>query len=233
MQRTNDNGLVWAIRTALDPHLYADVARRLTDARLECRHPRPVAVVAPERVRLGTPSEWSLVVHLSRWDVREIRYCLSRGACGFMTETCTAEEIAQAILGAAFGRSNLPPDVLAEIAQVDTAGSELLDDGDRAILELAATGANQFEIAEALHWSERTIRRRLTLIRRRLGAMSTIEVVAIAASRGELWRRKLSDMALPSAGMTSVSVQTTDGAATRAAKPDMKSLSTGQPDGTG
>lgn len=225
----NGNDLVWCVRTCLDPHRCAEVARRLADARPERRRRRPVAVVAPERVTTDQQVEWSLVVHLPHWDVREVRHHLSRGACGFITDSCTAEEIAQTILGAAVGRSDLPLHLLAEIANVDTVGEARLGDGDRAILELAATGASQSEIAEMLHWSERTIRRRLAAIRQHLGAMSTVEAVAIAASRGELRRRGLFDVPEAEPGMAPVPVPVFDGAATRRAHPDMGVLCTGRP----
>ena len=88
-------------------------------------------------------------------------------------------------------------------------------------------GANHFEIAAALHWSERTIRRRLTAIRLRLGAMSTIEAVAIAASRGELRPRELADTALLGDCVASVSLATNEAAATPSAEPDMKGVSDG------
>lgn len=227
MGGTNDYDLVWCIRTCLASHLCAEVARRLADTRPERRRRRPVAIVAPDRVTPDQQVEWSLVVHIPRWDVREVRHQLSRGACGFVTDACTADEIAQTILGAAVGRSDLPRHLLAEIAQVDAVGGARLGDGDRAILELAATGASQSEIAEVLHWSERTIRRRLTAIRQHLGAMSTVEAVAIAATRGELRRRGLVDLPAPEPEMAPIAVPVFDGA-TRRAHSDL-GVFTGRP----
>lgn len=222
---TNDNGVVWCVCTELDPHLCADISRRLRSA-AGATNRRPVAIVRPGRVH-DEMQEWALLVHLRNWDVREIRHCLSHGACSFMTDACGAGEIAQAILAASTARATLPSRVLAAIVEVDPTRRGRLDNHDRRILELAATGANQPTIAATLNWSERTIRRRLTDIQMRLGATSTIEAVAIAASRGELRQRRIVDFSADQ--LDDVVALPAGPPETNRDEPDMWQLTTGDP----
>jgi DNA-binding CsgD family transcriptional regulator len=59
-----------------------------------------------------------------------------------------------------------------------TAGS--LDEEDERLLELLRAGHSQAQAAEALHYSSRTVKRRMARIRRTLGVDTTVEALLAA-----------------------------------------------------
>jgi DNA-binding NarL/FixJ family response regulator len=61
-----------------------------------------------------------------------------------------------------------------------------LDDAERRLLQLIAAGATTTEIAESLHVSDRTVKRLIATLLRKLRVTSRTEAAALAGSAGLL-----------------------------------------------
>jgi len=75
--------------------------------------------------------------------------------------------------------------LLDDIGKVDLLGATLeLTAKERGVLQLAAAGITEERMADLLDLSPETIKTRSKIVRRKLGAKSTTEAVAIAMREG-------------------------------------------------
>jgi two-component system nitrate/nitrite response regulator NarL len=114
---------------------------------------------------------------------------LRAGAVGFLPKTADPERLVRPLLAVLDGWSVLPEPVLR--ALLERAG-RLEEDGllgritadERRLWRLIAAGRGTVEIATALHVSERTAKRLVAQLLRRLGVATRVEAAALAGRVG-------------------------------------------------
>lgn len=120
-----------------------------------------------------------------------IRRAFEVGAYGYLLKNIAADELATAIRSVCGGKRLLSDELMDKaLSQLTSMAQESqrlrtgLGQSDLRILKLVAGGATNKEIAVQLHWSEMTIKRRLSEIFDKLGVADRAEAVAQAMRRG-------------------------------------------------
>jgi DNA-binding NarL/FixJ family response regulator len=115
---------------------------------------------------------------------------LQAGALGYLPKTVGLDGLLEAIRTAARGESILPPAVAAVVVR-HLAGKEApaeqerpLTDRESEVLQLAAQGLTNYDIAQRLYISVRTVEAHLTHVYGKLGVGSRTEAVVRAMRRG-------------------------------------------------
>jgi DNA-binding NarL/FixJ family response regulator len=152
-------------------------------------------VPAPTRLRQEWP-EAHLVVITAGEDDSDLATAVRAGARGYLLRDCTPDELRQAVLAAAAGRSLLPPaiasrllDEFALMARRSEHGNEgvgSLSRREREVLGLVAEGLNNRAIAERLFISENTVKNHVRNIHEKLGVHTRMEAVVRAVREGLL-----------------------------------------------
>jgi DNA-binding NarL/FixJ family response regulator len=114
---------------------------------------------------------------------------LEAGAVGYLPKTVGLDELLEAIRTIARGGSVLPPAVAAVVVR-HMAGKEApaepmqpLTDRELEVLQLAAQGLTNYDIAQQLYISVRTVEAHLTHVYNKLGVGSRTEAVVHAIQR--------------------------------------------------
>jgi two-component system, NarL family, nitrate/nitrite response regulator NarL len=123
-------------------------------------------------------------------DAEEGVAALRSGASGYLHKTTEPEELVSALLAVVDGWSVVPPAVLRALLRA----SEHSDDGpqrqlgpaDRELWRLVASGCTTVGIAEQLHVSERTAKRLVAALLRRLRVGTRTEAALLAGAVGLL-----------------------------------------------
>jgi len=131
-----------------------------------------------------------VLVLTAREEERYIVQLLQAGAVGYLPKTVGLDELLEAIRAVARGESVLPPAVAAVVVR-HMAGEELpgeearpLTERELEVLRLAAEGLTNYDIAQRLYISVRTVEAHLTHIYNKLGVSSRTEAVVRAIQRG-------------------------------------------------
>jgi two-component system nitrate/nitrite response regulator NarL len=165
------------------------ISRTLPDLALVDLHmPAPGGVRAIGAIRRTTPRV-RIVAMSGDDDPAPAVEALRAGAEGFLPKSSDAEDLLQPLLALLDGWAVLPPHLLgALLAPLRGArpAPAALDDAERALLQLIAAGATTTEIAERLHVSERTVKRMIATLLRKLRVTSRTEAAALAGSAGLL-----------------------------------------------
>jgi DNA-binding NarL/FixJ family response regulator len=141
------------------------------------------------RIAAECPQSCVLVL-TAREEERYVIQLLQAGALGYLPKTVALDELLDAIRSVARGESVLPPEIASVVvrhlagekpAEVET-GS--LTDRELEVLELAAQGLTNHEIAQRLYISVRTVEAHLTHVYNKLDAGSRTEAVVRAMQRG-------------------------------------------------
>ncbi len=116
---------------------------------------------------------------------------LQVGANAYLLKDVALETLPEAIRQVARGHRLLSPQLVDRtLRQFQTLASNQLrqesglSEEELRILEMAAEGATNQQIADALYWSEITVKKRMQEITRKLGASNRTQAVAIAIRRG-------------------------------------------------
>jgi two-component system, NarL family, response regulator DevR len=116
---------------------------------------------------------------------------ISAGAHGFLLKSAAFEELAQAIRDVFSGRRQLSPRLVGRVldelqlyAQEISRYKAGLSDNHVQILRLVAEGLTNREIAGRLHWSEITVKRKVSEILEKLGVATRAQAVSEAVRRG-------------------------------------------------
>ncbi|MBO3740103.1 response regulator transcription factor [Actinoplanes flavus] len=150
--------------------------------------PAPGGVQAITAVRAAAPR--ARVLAMSRGDDPEQALeALRAGAAGFLPKTGEAAELTQPLMAALAGWALLPAPLLSVLVERSRPAGTLpaavqLDDDDRRLLRMIATGSSTIEIAGLLHVSERTVKRLTAALLRKLRVSSRTEAAALAGSAG-------------------------------------------------
>lgn len=124
--------------------------------------PGPTGIDATRAIRAaGGPP----VLILTTYDTQsDILSALDAGATGYLLKDAPEESLRQAVLDAAAGRPVLSPQVTAQLVTRTTKPASALSPREIEILELAATGAGNREMAKQLFISEATVKTHLVHI---------------------------------------------------------------------
>jgi DNA-binding NarL/FixJ family response regulator len=113
---------------------------------------------------------------------------LRAGAIGFLPKTADPESLVRPLLAVLDGWSVLPGPLLAHLVEhAPDAGEGVVADltsDERRLWRLIAAGAGTQEIATTLHVSERTAKRLVAQLLRRLKVSSRVEAAALAGRVG-------------------------------------------------
>ncbi len=153
--------------------------------------PRLNGLEATRRITAECP-RCRVLVLTAREEERYVVQLLQAGAVGYLPKTVGLDELLEAIRAVARGESVLPPAVAAVVVR-HLAGEEppeevvrLLTDRELEVLELAARGLTNYDIAQRLYISVRTVEAHLTHTYNKLGVSSRTEAVVHAMRQGWL-----------------------------------------------
>jgi DNA-binding NarL/FixJ family response regulator len=151
--------------------------------------PRLNGLEATRRIATECPGCRVLVL-TAREEERYVVQLLQAGAVGYLPKTVGLDELLEAIRAAARGESVLPP-AIATVVVHHLAGEEPpaeavrpLTDRELEVLQLAAQGFTNYDIAQQLYISVRTVEAHLTHVYNKLGASSRTEAVVHAMRQG-------------------------------------------------
>jgi two-component system, NarL family, nitrate/nitrite response regulator NarL len=137
------------------------------------------AAGSPVRVLLFSGNDESEVAHEA----------IAQGAAGFLSKDAEEDEIGDAIIAVAEGRSVLSPALqsgLLDLIRTRARGNVQLSGRERELLELAASGLNTGEIASRLYLSPNTVKTYWQRLYEKLGASDRASAMAEAIRRGLL-----------------------------------------------
>lgn len=150
-------------------------------ALIDLRMPEMNGVEAIKVIREQFPHARLIV--LTTYDSDEDIYRgLQAGAKGYLLKDVPREELLNCISTVHSGRSFIPPEVGAKLAE--RMNSPELSKREREVLELMATGKSNLEIAAALHISEGTIKTHINNILNKLNVSDRTQAVITALKRG-------------------------------------------------
>jgi two-component system, NarL family, response regulator len=112
----------------------------------------------------------------------DLRRSLTAGAKGFLFKGVEAKQVWDTIREVADGKSSLPHDVAAKLA--DSMTHPGLSLREHQVLDQIAQGKSNKEIGQSLFISEYTVKNHVKAILKKLGAIGRTEAVAIASERG-------------------------------------------------
>ncbi|PAT34277.1 response regulator transcription factor [Vandammella animalimorsus] len=138
---------------------------------LRLRHPQlPVAVVSADE------------------DAQTMRCAMEQGALGYLPKSTDAATLAQALQGILDGEPWFPPDALQAAApgaaQPGPSALADLTPQQTKVLQMAAAGRLNKQIAHELGTSEATVKAHMSAILRKLGASNRTEAVTLAQRWG-------------------------------------------------
>jgi DNA-binding NarL/FixJ family response regulator len=165
------------------------VLRTLPDLVLVDLHmPPPGGVRAIGAIRRASPRV-RIVAMSGDDDTAPAVEALRAGAEGFLPKSSEAEDLLRPLLALLDGWAVMPSQLLGALLapmRGNRPAPAALDDAERALLQLIASGATTTEIAERLHVSERTVKRLIATLLRKLRVTSRTEAAALAGSAGML-----------------------------------------------
>lgn len=151
--------------------------------------PAPGGVAAIEAIKRHAPRVRVLV--LSGVDtVEDAAEALAAGADGFLPKTADPDAVVTPLMAVLAGWTVLPRPLLDHLLSATRPDRRLvlegLDEADVELWRLVAKGLETGEIAGRLFVSERTTKRMVAALLRRLGVANRIEAAALAGSVGLL-----------------------------------------------
>ncbi|GAB1543668.1 response regulator transcription factor [Scytonema sp. NUACC21] len=150
-------------------------------ALIDLRMPEMDGVEAIKAIREQFPH--ARLIILTTYDSDEDIYRgLQAGAKGYLLKDVPREELLNCIRTVYLGRSFIPLEVGAKLAE--RMNSPELSKREREVLELMATGKSNLEIAAALHISEGTIKTHINNILNKLNVSDRTQAVITALKRG-------------------------------------------------
>jgi two-component system nitrate/nitrite response regulator NarL len=149
----------------------------------------PAGMTVLRELHRSTPVT-RIVVVAEEADVNLVSTTFRAGAHGLLLASTTPEDLVAPLLAAASGHCVLPGALLPSLVGTAVARRpELLDTltpEDRQLWRMVADGVETMQIAETLFVSERTAKRMVALLLRRLGVSNRIQAAALAGQAGLL-----------------------------------------------
>ena len=151
--------------------------------------PPPGGLAAVEAVKRHYPDVGVLALS-GNDEVASAVEALRMGADGFLLKSSEPDELVPPLIALASGLSVLPVPVLSALLETWTrSGQRAVSDltaEDVDLLRLVAAGLESVEIAERLHVSERTAKRLVAVLLRRIGVANRLQAAALAGRCGLL-----------------------------------------------
>lgn len=151
--------------------------------------PPPGGLAAVQAVKRHYP-EVRVLALSGNDDVTSAVDALRSGADGFLLKSSEPDELVPPLVALASGVSVVPAPVMSALLDAKARSGEArladLDDDDIALLRLVATGLESVEIAEQLHVSERTAKRLVAALLRRIEVANRVQAAAFAGRAGLL-----------------------------------------------
>jgi DNA-binding NarL/FixJ family response regulator len=151
--------------------------------------PRLTGLEATRQIAAECP-QCKVLVLTAHQEERHIIQLIQAGAIGYLPKTVALEELLEAIRVAARGESVLPPEIATVVVRRLAGKRQLeeipqpLTDRELEVLQLATQGLTNFQIAQRLFVSERTVEAHLTHVYNKMGVKSRTEAVVQAMRRG-------------------------------------------------
>ncbi|MEW6477391.1 MAG: response regulator transcription factor [Actinomycetota bacterium] len=151
--------------------------------------PPPGGLAAVEAVKHHYP-EVRVLALSGNDDVTSAVDALRAGADGFLLKSSEPDELVPPLIALASGVSVVPAPVMNALLDAKAACAETrlagLCEDDIALLRLVAAGLESVEIAETLHVSERTAKRMVAALLRRIEVANRVQAAAFAGRAGLL-----------------------------------------------
>jgi DNA-binding NarL/FixJ family response regulator len=114
---------------------------------------------------------------------------LRAGAAGFLPKSADPEKLVRPLLAVLDGWSVLPEPLLRQLLEAAAPSGEegllgRLSSDERRLWRLVADGMSTVDMATTLHVSERTVKRLVATLLRRLGVTTRVEAAALAGRAG-------------------------------------------------
>lgn len=151
---------------------------------MDLRMPRMDGLQALTRIR-QTHAHIQVIV-LTTYDTdRDVVAAVNAGAIGYLLKDSPREQVIQAILAAAEGKSVLHPDVATRLMErVRTPSEALLSERELEIMQCVSLGMTNKQIGSQLHISEATVKTHLLHIFAKLNVPDRAAAVRAAIERG-------------------------------------------------
>jgi DNA-binding NarL/FixJ family response regulator len=168
-----------------------ELARKLQPdvAVMDIAMPHLNGLEATRRITAECP-RCRVLVLTAHEEERTIIQLLQAGAVGYLPKTIGLDELLEAIRAAARGESVLPPAVAAVVVrhlaekEPPEEPAHPLTDRELEVLRAAAQGLTNYDIAQQLSVSVRTVEAHLTHVYNKLGVSSRTEAVVHAMRQG-------------------------------------------------
>jgi two-component system, NarL family, response regulator len=148
---------------------------------MDLRMPQMDGVAAIERIREAHPD--ARVVALTSYDGdADIYRALNAGAYGYLLKDMLGTELVVAVRAAAAGRRVIPPEVAARLAEFTPRAD--LTERETEVLQLAAKGMRNRDIATAIGRTQETVKVHLKHVMEKLQVHDRTEAVIQAVRRG-------------------------------------------------
>ncbi|MGB3329353.1 MAG: response regulator transcription factor [Thermomicrobiales bacterium] len=155
---------------------------------MDLRMPNLDGVGAIEQIRQQQPTTNVLVMTTYDSDADILR-AIEAGATGYLLKDTPREELFQAVRATATGKPWLAPSVASRLmrrVRNEGDGNEALSAREIEVLQIAARGGGNKEIARELSISEATVKSHLNHIYRKLDVPDRTAAVTVALERGDL-----------------------------------------------
>lgn len=144
-------------------------------------------IEATREIRSGPGAPHVLL--LSAYDDQDyVVAAIEAGASGYLLKTASALDVVAALRAVVRGEVVLDPTLAKRLAARSREAGEVLSDREREVVQLAAGGLANRQIADTLSLSTRTVEAHFTSIFNKLGVANRTEAIATAALRG--WLRR-------------------------------------------
>ena len=151
--------------------------------------PPPGGLAAVQAVKRHYP-EVRVLALSGNDEVASAVEALRMGADGFLLKSSEPDELVPPLIALASGFSVAPPHVIAALLETWTrSGQRAVSDltsEETCLLGLVAAGLESIEIADRLHVSERTAKRLVAALLRRIGVSNRLQAAALAGRCGLL-----------------------------------------------
>jgi DNA-binding NarL/FixJ family response regulator len=151
---------------------------------LDLRMPGTDGIEAARRMRAMAPGT-RIVVLTASDDQSDLYKALKAGASGYVLKESDVSEIAGAVRSVFRGHLVIPAHLVGSfVHDLEEADPASLSDLERDILDGIARGETNREIAERLHMSERTVRRRVEDVYAKLHVTDRLQAAMYASKQG-------------------------------------------------
>lgn len=150
---------------------------------MDLQMPDMNGIDATRAIRADFPNARIVVLTTYKGDAQALS-ALKAGACGYLLKSALRKELVDAIRAAHAGLRRIPPEIA--MAMAEHAGDEQLSAREIEILQCAARGNANKQIAHLCGISEETVKTHMASILGKLGASDRTHAVTIALKRGIL-----------------------------------------------